>query len=312
MTNPPPTAPDIPDKPAPARSADLETLLRGYYWCGRDWQGWDVGTMTADDFTPAEECELVGDLIAWRDETARPDEAAELRAYRQAEIERPRELLAAELRQVGGAHLRLQAQLAAQQLVIDAVRELCNELERAGRGQNIECQAVTVEYADRIRAVLSGSVEAGRDKGAEIAAREKIIGAVLRRLTGERQEPHAHWSAELEYSDDLIFEAARELVAAADGAQAAAEPGWKRRERGIRTALFGTDAEVAALTAAAVDEDGSGPAEVWVPPASDCMHHRPDKPCPHCGGLLFHMRTGRCGDCGRRPTPTDGTEAGRG
>lgn len=47
--------------------------------------------------------------------------------------------------------------------------------------------------------------------------------------------------------------------------------------------------------------DGEGDAEVWIPPRSDCMERRPDKPCSHCGGLMFHHRTRRCGDCGRRP-----------
>lgn len=51
------------------------------------------------------------------------------------------------------------------------------------------------------------------------------------------------------------------------------------------------------------DPWGEDDAEVWVPPRSDCMEHRPDLPCPHCGGSMFHHRTRRCGDCGRRPRP---------
>lgn len=46
---------------------------------------------------------------------------------------------------------------------------------------------------------------------------------------------------------------------------------------------------------------GEGDEEVWIPPHSDCMERRPDKPCPHCAGDHYHHRTRRCGNCGRRP-----------
>lgn len=49
------------------------------------------------------------------------------------------------------------------------------------------------------------------------------------------------------------------------------------------------------------DADGSEPdLEVWVPPAEDCMQSD-HEPCPHCASRIFRRRTGRCGDCGRRP-----------
>lgn len=44
----------------------LDSILDGYYWCGRVWEGWQVGTMTEDDFSPAGEEGIVADLIAWR------------------------------------------------------------------------------------------------------------------------------------------------------------------------------------------------------------------------------------------------------
>lgn len=46
---------------------------------------------------------------------------------------------------------------------------------------------------------------------------------------------------------------------------------------------------------------GEDDAEVWIPPATDCMEHRPDRPCPYCGDERLHHRTWRCGGCGRRP-----------
>lgn len=46
---------------------------------------------------------------------------------------------------------------------------------------------------------------------------------------------------------------------------------------------------------------GEDDVEVWVPPSSDCMEHRPDIPCWHCQGITWHCRTNRCGTCGRRP-----------
>lgn len=47
--------------------------------------------------------------------------------------------------------------------------------------------------------------------------------------------------------------------------------------------------------------EGEDDAEVWIPPSTDCMDHAHD-PCPHCGSRIHHVRTGRCGTCGRRPT----------
>lgn len=47
--------------------------------------------------------------------------------------------------------------------------------------------------------------------------------------------------------------------------------------------------------------DGTGDAEVAIPPAGDCMEYRKDQPCPHCASIRYHHRTRRCGDCGRRP-----------
>jgi hypothetical protein len=45
-------------------------------------------------------------------------------------------------------------------------------------------------------------------------AREKLIRAVIRRLGSERDDQaDAHWGDELDYCDDMILEAARELVA---------------------------------------------------------------------------------------------------
>ncbi len=46
------------------------------------------------------------------------------------------------------------------------------------------------------------------------AARAKLTRACLRRLASEYDDPHAHYDDELEYCDDMILEAAKELVAA--------------------------------------------------------------------------------------------------
>ena len=40
-------------------------------------------------------------------------------------------------------------------------------------------------------------------------AREELIRAVLRRVTDERDEPHAHFDAQLEYDDERIDDAVR-------------------------------------------------------------------------------------------------------
>ncbi|SFO39568.1 hypothetical protein SAMN05216207_10517 [Pseudonocardia ammonioxydans] len=47
--------------------------------------------------------------------------------------------------------------------------------------------------------------------------------------------------------------------------------------------------------------DGEDDAEVWIPPRGDCVQFRFQQPCPHCDSIHFHLRTGRCADCGRRP-----------
>lgn len=57
---------------APARDAglsdeqDLTDIIaegiRGAYWCDRVWSAWQVGTMSEDDFTPAEDTDLPGDI----------------------------------------------------------------------------------------------------------------------------------------------------------------------------------------------------------------------------------------------------------
>ena len=46
---------------------------------------------------------------------------------------------------------------------------------------------------------------------------------------------------------------------------------------------------------------GEDDAEVWIPPRGDCVVFRSRQPCPHCDSIRFHLRTGRCADCGRRP-----------
>lgn len=46
--------------------------------------------------------------------------------------------------------------------------------------------------------------------------RDKLTQAVLRKLMSEMDEPNANYAAELEYCDDMILEAARELIAHAE------------------------------------------------------------------------------------------------
>lgn len=53
----------------------------------------------------------------------------------------------------------------------------------------------------------------------ELAAREDLICAVLRRVTNERAEPHAHHGDDLDYADDMILDAARRLAAATTNAR---------------------------------------------------------------------------------------------
>lgn len=64
--------------------------------------------------------------------------------------------------------------------------------------------------------------------------------------------------------------------------------------------------EVLRALAGEAEPDGSGPEEVWIPPSTDCMDHA-HEPCPHCGSRIHHMRTDRCGTCGRRPVPAGGS-----
>lgn len=49
-----------------------------------------------------------------------------------------------------------------------------------------------------------------------INAREKIISYVLRLLSSERDDAYAHYSDEIDYCHDMILEAAKELVKAAE------------------------------------------------------------------------------------------------
>lgn len=49
-------------------------------------------------------------------------------------------------------------------------------------------------------------------------AQSKLVEAVQRWVSSEAMEPHAHYDAELELCDEMILEAARELVAAQEGA----------------------------------------------------------------------------------------------
>jgi hypothetical protein len=47
---------------------ELPGLLTDVFACNRVWSAWEIGTMTAEDFTPAGTDEdVLGDLIAWRD-----------------------------------------------------------------------------------------------------------------------------------------------------------------------------------------------------------------------------------------------------
>lgn len=49
--------------PTEERLTDLiASYVTGFYWCRRVWSAWHVGTMSADDFHPAEECDLPNEL----------------------------------------------------------------------------------------------------------------------------------------------------------------------------------------------------------------------------------------------------------
>ncbi len=41
----------------------ITSILKLSYACTRDWSAWQVGTMTQDDFKPAEETEILTDLV---------------------------------------------------------------------------------------------------------------------------------------------------------------------------------------------------------------------------------------------------------
>lgn len=58
-------------------------------------------------------------------------------------------------------------------------------------------------------------------------------------------------------------------------------------------------------TPARPEDDGEGDQEVWLPPIGDALAFHADEPCPHCSSVAHHLRTGRCGDCGRRPHGSD-------
>jgi hypothetical protein len=48
--------------------AELDGILSDVYACTRVWEAWAYGTMTEDDFIlAAEDPDIRGDLIAWRD-----------------------------------------------------------------------------------------------------------------------------------------------------------------------------------------------------------------------------------------------------
>jgi hypothetical protein len=49
---------------------------------------------------------------------------------------------------------------------------------------------------------------------AVVGAREDLIRIVLHRVANERDEPHAHFDAQLEYDDDRMDDAVRAYAAA--------------------------------------------------------------------------------------------------
>lgn len=48
----------------------------------------------------------------------------------------------------------------------------------------------------------------------KVEAREKLVSAVLRLVSSERDQPNAHYSDEVDYCHDMIDQAAKELVEA--------------------------------------------------------------------------------------------------
>jgi hypothetical protein len=67
-----------------------------------------------------------------------------------------------------------------------------------------------------------------------VAARERVIRAVLRVLESEHEErPHAHSAAEAEYAVEQLALAARKLVEAVDALPPDEQPiGWRRGDPG--------------------------------------------------------------------------------
>jgi hypothetical protein len=64
---------------------------------------------------------------------------------------------------------------------------------------------------------------------AVIAARENLIRQVLRLLSGEREEPHAHYDDEIDHAEELIALAARDLAEVTDALPEGKRPvGWNR------------------------------------------------------------------------------------
>lgn len=65
-----------------------------------------------------------------------------------------------------------------------------------------------------------------------ISAREKLLRAALRLLAAERAEPHASFDAELEYAQDMVADAACDLVEAAASAHTLQQ--WRSLTRDAR------------------------------------------------------------------------------
>lgn len=64
-----------------------------------------------------------------------------------------------------------------------------------------------------------------------IAEQEQVIKAVLRVLSAEREDPHAHSGDEQDYAGELLALAARGLTRAVEALPADKRPvGWDREE----------------------------------------------------------------------------------
>ena len=60
-------------------------------------------------------------------------------------------------------------------------------------------------------------------------ARERLLRAALRCLTAEREDEHAHKGDEIEYADEQLALAARDLAGATDALPADRQPaGWRQ------------------------------------------------------------------------------------